>query len=412
MNLKALLISLVFYTLLCITRGQVFAQKTLSSSIPENEAFDPAKERDELPGQTMGQKLESSLYWTVSEEKRRFPNMHRIFPSTKVSTGDHIFKLKEGKTIQPAWLDKTTLASYMKDNQVEGVLVLKDDKIRLEAYQDGFNQNTLWTSFSVAKSVSSILLGIALKDGYLKMDDSLSKYIPVLKREDYGKVTVKQLLTMTSGIDWNEDYADHNSDVARMNLLACENDEPHTLTYMKSLKSIHLPGTFWNYSTGETDLLGILIQKATKQTLSEYLSEKIWKTWGMEHTAYWLADECSGLNTGGHGISASLRDYARIGTLMLHHGKQKKLDLFTSEWLDKATSSLYATDKEKGGYGYLWWVNPNGSYIAAGIFGQMLYVNPRKNLVIAQYAAWPKATSEELSQKRTEFIEAVERVAK
>lgn len=396
----------LLFVLLLLTGGMLKAQ------VPQDiltQKFDPVKERSELPGETMGQKLESSLYWSVSEEKRRFPNMYRLFPSTQISRADAVLELEDGAPLDPVWQDGSTLTAYMQENEVQGVLVLQDGQIRLEAYQNGFDQKTLWTSFSIAKSVSSMLLGAALKDGYLSMEDSLAAYIPVLKGEDYGKVTVEQLLTMTSGIKWNEDYTDPKSDVARMNLGACVSDESHILSYMKSLQAAHTPGTYWNYSTGEAGLLGILIQKATGMRLSDYLSEKIWKPWGMEHTAHWLADECSALNTGGHGISASLRDYGRIGMVMLHKGKKKEVDLFAKEWMEKATTPLQATNEEGGGYGYLWWVNPDGSYQAAGIFGQMLYVNPQKNLVIAQYAAWPQATSKELSVKRKGFIDAVVR---
>ncbi|MEO5789246.1 serine hydrolase, partial [Gelidibacter sp.] len=240
--------------------------------------------------------------------------------------------------------------------------------------------------------------------------DALENYIPEFKGQDYGKVTVRQVLTMTSGIAWNEDYEDVNSDVAQMYQAPCQDTEAHILTYMKSLRFAHAPGTHWNYSTGETDLVGILIQKATGKSLAEYLSEKIWKPWGMEHCAYWLADECSNLNIGGSGLSASLRDYARLGTLMLKEGKLGDESIFSEEYIDNAKSLLYEVNDEGGGYGYLWWRNNNGSYAAVGIFGQMLYVDPAKNLVIAQIAAWPKAGSKELTQRRQAFIDAVQRV--
>lgn len=214
---------------------------------------------------------------------------------------------------------------------------------------------------------------------------------------------------MTSGIAWNEDYEDHNSDVAQMYLNPCQGKESHILTYMKPLKFTHEPGSTWNYSTGETDLAGILIQEATGKSLAEYLSEKIWKPFGMEHCAYWLADECSNLNIGGSGLSASLRDFARLGTLMLHEGKPGVENIISEEWLKDATSLLYEVNDQGGGYGYLWWRSKNGSYSAIGIFGQMIYIDPNKDLVIAQIAAWPKASSKKLVQDRYKFIEAVQR---
>lgn len=363
---------------------------------------------ENIQGETMGQKLESLLFWTQEEKERRFSIMHSIFPSTVVASGKNIYKLTEEKHITPKWEDKTTLESYIEENRVGGIVVLQDDKIKLEVYGEGVNKNTLWTSYSVAKSISSLLVGVALKEGDISsLDDKLEKYIPELKGKDYGKVSVRQLLTMTSGIDWNEDYADPNSDVAQMYLQPCEGEEAHILTYMKSLEFSHQPGEKWNYSTGETDLVGILIQKATGKDMGTYLSEKIWKPWGMQQCAFWLADECSDMNIGGSGLSASVRDYARLGTLMLKDGKIDGESLVSDEWLADATSLLYQVNDQGGGYGYLWWKNSDGSYAAHGIFGQMIYVNPEENLVIAQVAAWPEAASEELSQKQHNFIKAV-----
>ena len=366
-----------------------------------------------IPGETMGQKLESLLFWTQVEKERRFPIMQEIFPSIPVSTGTKNVSLKEHTPIIPKWADGTSLTSYMKDNQVQGVIVLQDDHIRLEKYAAGIHQETLWTSFSVAKSVSSMLVGVALKNGDIEsLDDPLKKYIDEFKGYDYGEVTVRQLLTMTSGIDWNEDYEDHNSDVAQMYLSPCEGREAHILTYMKPLKLVHTPGTHWNYSTGETDLVGILVQKATGKSLADYLSEKIWKSSGMEHCAYWLADECSHLNLGGSGLSASLRDFARLGRLMLNKGRIGDDTILSEEYLKDATSLLFQTNDQGDGYGYLWWRFKDGSYGAFGIFGQMLYINPHKNLVIAQMAAWPHAGSQDLSKQRQDFVNAVLREIK
>jgi len=365
----------------------------------------------EIPGETMGQKLESLLFWSQEERERRFPIMHTIFPSIAIPTGMNSTPLKALKNMTPKWEDDTALEAYMNDYRVQGVIVIQDNQIRLEKYADDTNQETLWTSFSVAKSVSSMLVGVALKEGAIQsLEDPLSKYINEFDGYDYGKVTVRQLLTMTSGIEWNEDYEDANSDVGQMYKAHCQGAESHILTYMKPLQFAYKPGTHWNYSTGETDLVGILVQKATGISLAEYLSEKIWKPFGMESDAYWLADECSNLNLGGSGLSASLRDFARLGTLMLNNGKIGKEDIISEDYMKDATSLLQQVNDEGDGYGYLWWRFKDGSYGAFGIFGQMIYINPHKNLVIAQMAAWPKAGSKELTQQRQAFIDAVQRV--
>ncbi|MBA6151534.1 serine hydrolase domain-containing protein [Gelidibacter maritimus] len=394
-----------FMLLLVLCSLTLTAQDCYSPDIKETNT-----EIADIPGETMGQKLESLLFWSQEEKERRFPIMHNIFPSIPIPNGNHSVSLKTYKNIAPKWEDETTLASYMKDNHVKGVIVLKDNQIRMEKYADGIHPETLWTSFSVAKSVSAMLVGIALKDGAIEsLEDPLKKYITEFNGFDYGEVTVRQLLTMTSGIDWNEDYEDPNSDVGQMYKADCQGDESHILTYMKPLKFKYEPGTHWNYSTGETDLVGILVQKATGLSLAEYLSEKIWKPFQMEHCAYWLADECSNLNLGGSGLSASLRDFARFGMLMLDKGKIGNEHIISEEFMNDATSLIKQVNDEGDGYGYLWWRFKDGSYAAFGIFGQMVYINPHKNLVIAQMAAWPKAGSKELTQGRQGFLKAVER---
>src|SRR5690625_1266185 len=149
------------------------------------------------------------------------------------------------------------------------------------------------------------------------MDDRLVDYVPELAEGAYADVNVRQRLTMTSGVRWNEDYEDAESDVAQMYMQPCADDEAHILTYMKTLPAAHAPGEHWNYSTGETDLLGILVQRATGRTLADYLSETIWKPYGMAADGAWLADECDDSNIGGSGLSATLADYARLGQFVL-----------------------------------------------------------------------------------------------
>lgn len=397
------LLLLLLFVLSCSQAAKVESE----TCIPE-EITDRRDLPENIPGETMGQKLESLLFWSQDEKERRFRIMHSIYPSIAVEAGNQINSIEKGDQIDPEWRSGVDLNAYMDENRMGGVIVIHNNEIKLEAYNAGVDQHTLWTSYSVAKSVSSMLVGAALKDGAIRsMEDELQEYIPELKDYDYGKVTVRQLLTMTSGIEWNEDYEDANSDVAQMYQKECVGDEAHILTYMKALKQVNTPGEYWNYSTGETDLIGILVQKATGKSLAEYLSEKIWKPFGMQQCGYWLADECSNLNIGGSGLSASLRDYARLGILMLQDGKVDGGEsIFAEEWLKDATSLLYPID-ETGGYGYLWWRYNDGSYSAQGIFGQMIYIHPEKNLVIAQIAAWPLAGSEELLQQREAFIKAV-----
>ncbi|WP_449424745.1 serine hydrolase domain-containing protein [Rhodanobacter lindaniclasticus] len=362
---------------------------------------------------SVGQQREDVLFWSQAQRTAQFSHLYDIFPADRVAHGDHVHALPQGAPLVPRWEGgSTTLASYMKQHHLAGVMVLQHGRIRLQRHAPGFDADTRWTSFSVAKSVTSTLLGIALKRGDIRsMDDTLETYIPQLRGTAYAKVTVEQLLTMTSGVRWNEDYADPHSDVAQMYRSACENGQPHVVSYLAKLPRAYPAGSHWNYNTAETDLLGILVQRATGQSLASYLSQTIWKPYGMAAGAYWLKDECDGSDTGGSGLSATLADYARIGQFMLDGGRIDGQPVIADAWMHGAMHKQQDVASPGRGYGYLWWTDADGSYAAIGIFGQMVYVDPARQLVIVQVGAWPQATSKALVASRRAFVAAVQRAA-
>jgi CubicO group peptidase (beta-lactamase class C family) len=358
---------------------------------------------------TIGQQREGVLFWTQAQREARFPRMYELFPSDRAARGTHVHALPQGRPLAVAGKDGSAwLAGYMDRYHIAGVMVLQDGKVRLQRYAKGFGPEQRWTSFSVAKSVTSTLLGIALQQGYIHgMDDTLGSYIPELRHTAYADVTVQQLLTMTSGVRWNEDYADAKSDVAQMYLGACVDGRAHVLSYLAKLPRQWPAGTHWNYNTAETDLLGILVQRATHRSLAAYLSQTIWQPYGMAADAYWIKDECDGSDTGGSGLSATLADYARLGQFMLEGGRIDGKPMLAEAWLQGAVRRQTGVDEPDRGYGYLWWTDADGSYAAIGIFGQLVYVDPARKLVIAQVAAWPHATSDALMAARRTFVAAI-----
>ena len=386
----------IFLCLLCIVLCWVCVPPLLASETP-----------------SVGQQREDVLFWSQAEHMARFSRMYEIFPADRVAHGTHVHALRQGSVLTPQWKDGvTTVAGYMTRRHLAGVMVLQHGRIRLQRDAPGFHADTRWTSFSVAKSVTSTLLGMALRRGDIhSMDDTLDAYIPQLRDTAYASVTVEQLLTMTSGVRWNEDYADPHSDVAQMYRSACENGQPHVISYLAKLPRAYPAGTHWNYNTAETDLLGILVQRATKKSLAEDLSQSIWKPYGMASDAYWLKDECDGSDTGGSGLSATLADYARIGQFMLDGGRIRGQSVIADAWMHGAMRKQQEVASPGHGYGYLWWTDSDGSYAAIGIFGQMVYVDPVRQLVIVQVGAWPEATSKELVASRRGFVEAVKRAA-
>ena len=360
---------------------------------------------------TVGQQREGVLFWTQAQREARFPRMYQLFPSDRAVHGAHVRALPQGRPLTVAGKDGTAwLADYMGKYHLAGVMVLQDGHVRLQRYAPGFGPEHRWTSFSVAKSVTSTLLGIALQQGYIhSMDDTLGSYIPELRHTAYAEVTVQQLLTMTSGVRWNEDYADAKSDVAQMYLGACVDGRAHVLSYLAKLPRQWPPGTHWNYNTAETDLLGILVQRATHRSLAAYLSQALWQPYGMAADAYWIKDECDGSDTGGSGLSATLADYARLGQFMLEGGRIDGKPVIAGAWLQGAVHQQTGVDEPDRGYGYLWWTDVDGSYAAIGIFGQLVYVDPARKLVIVQVGAWPQATSKALVAARREFVAAIKR---
>jgi CubicO group peptidase (beta-lactamase class C family) len=356
---------------------------------------------------TVGQQREGVLFWPQAQREAQFRRMYELFPSDRAAHGTHVHALPEGK---PLALGQGVLARYMDEHHLAGVMVLQHGRVRLQRFAPGFGPAQRWESFSVAKSVTSTLLGIALQRGDIhSLDDTLGTYIPELRDSAYAKVTVQQLLTMTSGVHWNEDYADAKSDVAQMYMHPCVDGQAHILSYLKKQPRQWPAGTHWNYNTAETDLLGILVQRATHHSLAAYLSQTIWKPYGMAADAYWIKDECDGSDTGGSGLSATLGDYARLGQFMLDGGRIAGKPVVARAWLDGALHRQENVDDPDRGYGYLWWTDNDGSYAAIGIFGQMVYVDPARRLVIAQVGAWPHATSDELVAARRAFVASVKR---
>ncbi len=287
---------------------------------------------------------------------------------------------------------------------------MHDGKLRLERYGLGFDAAGRWTSFSVAKSFTSTLVGAALRDGHIRsMDDKVSDYIPQMKGSAYDAVSIRQLLTMTSGVKWNEDYADPNADVAKFNNHKPDDGSDALVSYMRQLPREVPAGTRWLYSTGETNLVGVLVSQAVKKPLSQYLQEKLWQPLGMEQQATWILSR-TGHEISGCCIQAAARDYARFGQFIADGARINGQSLVPDGWLAEATTTRVPTDRPPLGYGYQWWTNPDGSFAARGIFGQGIFIDPRRQLVIVTNSDWDKAgaAGNPQSAAREAFYQAVQ----
>lgn len=293
-------------------------------------------------------------------------------------------------------------AAFMKATSATGLLILHDGKIVMERYAFGRTAKDRWTAFSITKSVTSTLLGAALKDGLIKsLDDKMSEYIPELKGSVYDRISIRQTLMMASGVAWNEDYLDPNNDINSL-------WEKGFVDNMKDRKLVSEPGTKFLYRTGDSNLLGVLVSRVTGMPLSAYLSKKIWTQYGMGSNANMQL--VNGEELGGGGLSMTLRDFGRFGQFFMNGAKVGGKSIVPDNWTTEATTAYLPTGFADGGYGYQWWVPKGGNaYMAIGIYGQTIYINPKKKLVIVFNSAWKNADDDLGYRLQAEFADAVEK---
>ncbi|OYY09054.1 MAG: serine hydrolase [Sphingobacteriia bacterium 35-36-14] len=279
-----------------------------------------------------------------------------------------------------------SLNNLLEDLRTVGVLMIKNDSILFEKYWDGYSDSSLSGSFSVAKSITSILIGAAIKEGKIQsIEQSVGDFIPAFAVGDKAAVKIKDLLTMSSGTDWNESYWNPLAVTAEAYYGA---DLNKTAT---ALKMINQPGTLHKYKSGDTQLLGLILEKVTGKKLSEYAAEKLWQPLGATHDALWSTDGSNGNTKAFCCFNTNARDFARIGKFMLDSGKINGVPVIDSTYWKQSITACKIKD-EKGlacnYYGFQWWLDPQHSEIfyARGILGQYIIVIPSKKIVIVRLA--------------------------
>lgn len=388
----------ILLTLSSLASAAETKRAAASNSIAQSQsAAEPAYRHANEPIGTVRQLYDGKLYPDI--QVNTFRNIDRLFPTRKVARGKTVSTLPVSKrplqdfsyTVDGETYD---LCDVLSMNRVSGMLIIRHGEVLFEQYLLGNDEHTRWMSMSVVKSITATLIGAAIHDGHINsIDDPIVNYLPRFTGTAYDGVTVKQLLQMSSGVAWNETYTDPASDRRRM-LEAQINQQPGAiLELMAALPRAAAPGSVWNYSTGETQLAGALVQAATGKPVAQYLSEKIWSKLGMQADANWWLESANGLEIGGSGLSATLRDYARFGLFLLNDGVIKTADsserVLPEGWM-AAASSRQVIGGETVDYGYMFWPMHGRSYAAEGIFGQYLFVDPDQQLVVAMWSAQSK----------------------
>ncbi len=311
---------------------------------------------------------------------------YKIFPERKISNGPtpflfaHTSHNKEHGNFKIG--DKEIpFDTYLEDNKTVAFLVIQNDTIKYEKYFNKYDQSSIVASFSMAKSITSILIGCALDDKLIQsIDEPITNYIPELKKNGFENVKIKHLLQMTSGIKFDESYYNPFGDAA-------------TFYYgtdlrkaVKKMKAEVEPGTRFQYSSGNTQILGWVLERALKtKSISQYLEEKIWQPLGMEYPASWSLDKKKdGLEKTFCCVNARARDFAKIGRLYLNKGDWNGQRIISEKWVKQSTQ-IDTLEGSKWYYQHQWWLtSKKGDFSAIGHLGQYIYVNPAKNLIIVR----------------------------
>ena len=343
-----------------------------------------------------------------------FQHTPEIQPTEKISRGERNFQFLKENNIALAdgfyFKDEYYPAEkFIEDTKTSALLVIKDDVIKHEKYYFGGYENTLFSSNSMGKSFVSALMGIAVSEGDVEsIDDPIGKYIPEFKGTEMEHIPIKACLQMASGIRFDED-----ADMSGFSM--------KTLVGIPAMKVISKygmqeePYTYRRYLSINTEILGQVIKNATGRGLADYMEEKLWSKLGTDHDAYWTLSNDTELAMGG--LSVSLRDYARFARLYLNGGNWEGEQILTEEWV-KDSLDVSAEYSKPGanndlyneiGYGYQWWV-PEGAqneFMAIGVYGQWIYVNPSKQVIIVKTSADPNFTSKNYEPKHVEFFRAI-----
>ncbi|HNW98365.1 MAG TPA: serine hydrolase [Bacteroidales bacterium] len=306
---------------------------------------------------------------------------YKFFDNRTIQAGTYI-PIPDAKNYNKIKID-TSFRKILEEFNTIAYLVIKNDSVVYEEYWDGYDTNSYSGSFSVAKSIVSLLVGIAIDEGKINSVNQLvSDFIPEYKNGMNAKLTIRDLLTMTSGFDWEESYNNPFSLTAKAYF---GNDIPGII---KNLKVIEEPGYRYNYQSSNQLVLAYILQKATGKTLSDYASEKLWKPLGARNSALWSLDRKDGMEKAYCCFNSNARDFSRIGLLALHNGKFNNKQIVSESYINESTKPAELKDGNiNEQYGYSWWqAKAFGKqfFYARGIKGQYIIVLPQENMVIVR----------------------------
>jgi CubicO group peptidase (beta-lactamase class C family) len=288
--------------------------------------------------------------------------------------------------IDPAGLEAARAYAFEPEHHTQGVVVIRGGEIVGEWYAEGSDAESWAASWSMAKSFTSATVGIAIDEGAIgSVDDPAAKYLTAWAGTEHDRITVKDLLQMNSGIDWDEDYRGIDAEIVRM-----VTGQPDQLAFAMSVPQGVEPGTRWSYSSGDSMILGGVVQAATGERLDQYAKEKLLDPIGIDQVEWWR--DARGHTLGYCCFDTTSRDFARLGLLYLHHGRWKGKQIVPERWVE---DTIEPVADSHGEYGYQWWTYdidgvPKDTFLAEGIDGQFIYVIPSLDLIVVRSGTYVK----------------------
>lgn len=347
---------------------------------------------------------EDFLLWPPCLQSYGYRIVDQLFATRTIAKGSHPKPLPRAKEVDVDYaIDRAprNLNRFMDINNVAGLLVLHRGNIILERYGLGLQPQDRWSTMSTVKSMTAMLVGVAIQDGLIaSIDDPVTHYIPALKGCPYEAVTIRHLLTMSSGITWVEDYTDKQSDVNKYSKSLADKIPGGVLQLLRACPRAHPAGTVWHYNTGDTYLLGAVLSAATNRTLADYMSERIWQPCGMEFDGFYTLESDDGQEIGGSRAGMALRDIGRFAQFVIDQGVIDGKCILPQGWVDQASRAAFVIPQDLlsshrsalglSAYGYSWWLRDDRAMLAMGHSGQRIFIDRDAQLAVIQLAVYPE----------------------
>ncbi|MET0543238.1 MAG: serine hydrolase domain-containing protein [Variovorax sp.] len=357
----------------------------------------PALARTHLP------RSEDFLLWSPCLQSYGYRIVDQLFATRVIHRGQDVRPTPRGDELELHYRhdgQPRTVEDFMDRNSVAGLLVIQDGEVVMERYGLGLRPGDRWSTMSTVKSMTAILVGAAIRDGAIgDLDDPVVRYLPQLRDSGYAKVTVRQLMTMSSGVGWSEVYGDKSSDVNRYSKSLADKVPGGVLRMLQAVPALHAPGTTWHYNTGDTYLLGCVLCAATGRSLADYMSDTIWKPCGMQDDAFYTLESEGGQEIAGSRAGMSLRDMGRFAWLIAADGMLDGRQVLPAGWVGQVAQRAFDVPRDfhpsrlslgLTGYGFGWWLADDGAMMAMGHSGQRIYVNRAEKLAIVNLAVYPE----------------------